>query len=123
MPGRVSELLPENDAIQPVECRDEDELQLRCDGTRDAKEQVVEPPVVEVILDSRAADPANATVDDDQLAMVDVPEPVEVPPSGAACHDGPDRSPQLDRPDDPDVDARCKQPRVKRAAAWSGSDP
>ena len=78
---------------------------------------------MEVILDSRAADPADATVDDDELAMVDVPESVEVPPSGAACHDGPDRSPQLDSPDDPDVDTRCKKPLVERAAASVGIRP
>ena len=83
----------------------------------------MEPPVVEVVLDSRAADPADATVDDDELAMVDVPESVEVPPSGAACHDGPDRGAQLNSPDDPDVDARGKKPLVERAAASVGIRP
>jgi hypothetical protein len=76
----------------------------------------VEPPVEEVVLDSCAADPADATVDDDELAVVDVPESVEVPPSGTAGHDGPDWSPQLDCPYDPDVDAGGKEPLVERAA-------
>ena len=83
----------------------------------------MEPPVVEVILDSRSADPADATVDDDELAMVDAPESVEIPPSGPAGCDGPDRSPQLDRPDDPDVDSRGKKPLVERAATSVGIRP
>ena len=77
----------------------------------------MEPPVVEVVLDPRAADPADTTVDDDELAMVDVPESVEVPPSGAAGRGRLDGSPQLGRSDDPDVDARGKKPVVERAAA------
>jgi len=77
----------------------------------------VEPPVVEVVLDPRAADPADAPVDDDELAMVDVPESVEVPPSGAADRGRLDGSSQLGRSDDPDVDARGKKPVVERAAA------
>ena len=77
----------------------------------------MEPPVVEVVLDPRAADPGDATVDDDDLAMVDVPESVEVPPSAAADRDRLDGSPQLGRSDDPDVDAGCQKPLVEHAAA------
>ena len=57
-------------------------------GPFDAHEQVVERAVLEVILDSCTADPADAAVDDDDLAMVDVPEPAQVPAGLAA---GPER--------------------------------
>jgi len=98
-------------------------LQLRRDGTRDAQEEVVEPPVVEVVLDARATDPAHTTVDDDEFAMVDVPESVEVPPSRAGCRYGLDRGTQLNRADHPDVDARGKKPLVERAAPSVGIRP
>ena len=67
------------DHRQPREARHEDELELRDDGAGDAHEEIVEAAVLEVILDAGAPDPADPAVDDDQLAMVDVPELVKVP--------------------------------------------
>ena len=64
---------------QPREARDEHELELRDDRASDAQKEVVEAAVLEVILDACAADPADPAVDNDDLAMVDVPELVEVP--------------------------------------------
>ena len=58
-------------------------------GPFDADEEVVEAAVVEVILDPGAADPADAAVDDHDLAMVDVPEPAEVPARSPARAEGP----------------------------------
>ena len=115
------EFLPENQHIQPAERRDEDELQLRSDGTRDAHEQVVEPSVVEVILYSRAADPADATVDDEGLAMVDASR---VGRSSTEWGRRPRRgwtgARSCDGPDDPDVDARGEKSLVERAATPVG---
>ena len=72
-----------NDATQPAEAGDEDELQLRDDRSLDADEQVVELAVLEVILDPGASDPADAAVDNHDLAVVDVPQAAEVPAGGA----------------------------------------
>src|SRR4051812_40468579 len=67
------------------EAGEEDELELRDDGTGHAHEEVVEPAVEEVVLDARAPDPADAAVDDEGLAMVDVGERGQVPARRAAC--------------------------------------
>ena len=61
-------------ASEPAEAGEEDELELGDDRAGDADEQIVEAAVLEVVLDAGAADPADAAVDDDELAMVDVPE-------------------------------------------------
>ncbi len=73
-----------NAAAEPAKAGEKHELELRDDGTGDANEQVVEATVLEVVLDSGAADPADPAVDDDDLAMVDVPERAEVPAHGPA---------------------------------------
>jgi hypothetical protein len=46
----------------------------------------VEAAVLEVILDACAADPANSAVENDDLAMIDVPELAEVPLSRRSRH-------------------------------------
>jgi hypothetical protein len=69
----IVELLAANDAAEPAERRDQHELQLRRDGACDAKEHVVEPAVVEMVLYPRAADPPDTTVDDHDLAVLDAP--------------------------------------------------
>ena len=61
-------------AAEPAEAREEDELELRDDRPLDADEEVVEAAVLEMVLDPGAADPADPPVDDDDLAVVDVPE-------------------------------------------------
>jgi hypothetical protein len=71
---------------QPREARHEHKLKLRDDGASQPQEKVVEAAVLEVILDACAADPANSAVDNDDLAMIDVPELVEVPPCGRSRH-------------------------------------
>ena len=76
-------------AAEPAQARDEHELQLRHDRPFDANEQVVKRAVLEVILDSRTADPADPAVDDDDLAMVDMPQPAQVP---AGLPAGPERA-------------------------------
>ena len=80
---------------EPAEAREEDELELRDDRARDAEEQVVEAAVLEVVLDAGAADPADAPVDDHDLAVVDVPERREVPARGSALPERPDRRARL----------------------------
>ena len=72
-------------AAEPAKRGEEDELELRDDGAREPQEHVVEPAVLEVVLDARSADPAGQAVDDDDLAVVDVPELVEVPALLAFC--------------------------------------
>ncbi len=74
---------------EPAKAREEDELELRHQGPGHADEQIVEATVLEVVLDAGAADPANPSVDHDELAMVDVSQRAEVPP----C-----RAPAVDRP-------------------------
>ena len=60
-------------AAEPAKAGNEHELQLCDDWALDTHEQVVELAVLEVILDSGSTDPADPTVDDDGLAVVDVP--------------------------------------------------
>ena len=74
---------------EPEEARDEHELELADDRPFEPHEQVVEPPVLEVVLDPCAADPADAAVDDDDLAVVDVPDGAEVPAVAAPVPSGP----------------------------------
>src|SRR6185312_5492922 len=80
------------------------------------QEEVVEASVLEVVLDARATDPPDASVYHDELAMVDVAEPVEVPARGRAGRDGPHRSAQLNGPDDADIDAAGQEPVVESLA-------
>ncbi len=65
------QLLRRHAAAEPAEAGDEHELELRDDRPGHAHEQVVEAAVGEVVLDPRATDPADAAVDDEQLAVVD----------------------------------------------------
>ena len=58
---------------EPAEAGEEDQLELGDDRPRHAQEEVVEAPVLEVILDARPADPAHAPVDDEDLPVIDVP--------------------------------------------------
>ena len=111
------ELLGVHRAAQPAEAREKDELQLRDDGARDADEHVVKAAVLEVVLDACAADPARAPVDDHDLPMVDVPEPVDVPAARAAAPERPGGRPELRRPHDADLDAVRGEPLVERARA------
>ena len=67
------ELLRRDGAAEPAEAGEEHELQLRDDRAGEPDEQVVEATVGEVVLDPGAADPADAPVDDEQLAVVDAP--------------------------------------------------
>ena len=65
-----------------AEARQERRLRLSHDVSRDAHHHVVEPAVLEVVLDARAARPCDRPVDDVELAMVGaahlVPAPVEL---------------------------------------------
>ena len=79
-----------NLAPKPPKARQEDELKLCNDWPFDAEEQVVEAAVLEVVLDSGAADPADAAVDDRELAMVDMPECAQVPAHRPVAPEWPD---------------------------------
>ena len=79
-----------NDTPEPTKAGEKHELELRDHGTGDANEEVVKPTVLEVVLDSGAADPADPAVDGDDLAMVDMPERAEVPAHGPASPQRPD---------------------------------
>jgi len=57
-------------------------LKLRDNRPSDTKEEVVVATVLEVVLDPRSADPTHTSINDNDLAMVDVPESVEVPLGG-----------------------------------------
>ena len=85
----------------------------------------MEAAVLEVVLDSGAADPADAAVDDEQLAVVDVPEPGQVPTSGAHAAERPDGCARFRRPDDADLDSGSGEPLVElpRAALRVGALP
>ena len=72
-------------ALEPAKAGHEHELQLRHDGAADADEEVVEFAVLEVVLDPGAADPADPSVHDDDLAVVDMPQSTQVPASRAAA--------------------------------------
>jgi hypothetical protein len=84
--GGGVEPLRRDRAAEPAEAGEEDELQLRDHRAREADEQVVEAAVVEVVLDPGAADPGDAAVDDEQLAVVDAPgraHDADVDPAGS----------------------------------------
>ena len=66
-------------SAQPAEAGEEHELELVDDRARDADEQIVEATVLEVVLDARPTDPADPAVDDEHLAVIEVPERVQVP--------------------------------------------
>ena len=95
-----------NLASEPPEAGEEHELQLCDHRAGDAEEQVVEAAVLEVVLDAGAADPADSTVDDHDLAVIDVAEPAQVPAELAVASQQADRGTRLRRSDDADLDAR-----------------
>ena len=90
-------------SAEPAEAREEDELELGDDGAAEPEEEVVEAAVLEVVLDSGAPDPPDATVDDDPFPVVDVREAGEVPAQRAAGSQRSDGSPRLRRADDADL--------------------
>jgi hypothetical protein len=101
-------------AAEPAEAGDEDELQLGDHRPLDVEEQVVEAAVLEVVLDAGAADPADAPVDDQHLAVVDVPDRPKVPPRRVAAAERPERSLELRGAHDADLDACSGQALVER---------
>ena len=110
------QLVDRDRAVQPLEAGDEDELQLGDDRAGDPEEEVVEASVVEVVLDTGAADPPGAAVHDDELPVVEVAEPAEVPgpPSARRRRLGP--RPWAHGPHDADVHAAVQQPPVELTA-------
>ena len=124
--GNSSGTLARRDlAAEPAQAGDEHELQLRDDRAFDADEQVVELAVLEVILDPGAADPADPAVDDHDLAMVDVPQPAQVPAGRSARAERPSRRPRLGRAGHAHLNPRLRQPLVElpRAALGVGALP
>ena len=77
----------------------------------------MEPAVLEVVLDAGAADPTDSTVEDHDLAVIDVAEPAQVPAELAVASQQADRGTRLRRPDDADLDARVREPVVESARA------
>ena len=102
---------------EPPDARKEHELELRDDRPGDAHEQVVKAAVPEVILDAGAAYPSDATVDDRELAVVDVPERAEVPPVHASAAQAPVLRTHLHRAHHPDLHAARHQSLVVGARA------
>jgi hypothetical protein len=109
----VEDYLP----AEPPDAREEDELELRHDRPRDAHEEIVEAPVPEVILDAGATHPSDRTVDDRELAVVDVPERAEVPPRSRLRRRAPALRARLHRAHHPDLHATRHQSLVESACA------
>ena len=105
---------------EPAEAREEDELQLARDRAGDAQKEVVEAAVVEVVVDPGAADPPDPAVDDQVLAVVDVPELFNRPAGGIAGGGGLWGRAQLHRAHHAHLDAACQEPRVEVAALAVG---
>ena len=74
--GRIGEVFGQRAVGKPPselrEAAQEGRLQLADERPGDAHEQVVEAAIFEVVLDAGTAHPADASVDDIQLAVVDV---------------------------------------------------
>ncbi len=98
---------------KPTEAGEEDQLQLSDHRTSDPHEQVVEATVLEVVFDPGSADPADSSVDDDELAMVDVPQATQVPASRAVGSERAELCSGLRRSDDADIDTRSNEPVVE----------
>ena len=113
-------LLRRDLAAEPAEARDEDELQLRHDRPFDANEQVVKGAVLEVILDPGAPDPADPAIDDDDLAMVDMPQPAQVPAGLATGTERAMRHPRLRGAGHAHLNPRLDQRLVELAGATLG---
>ena len=77
----------------------------------------MEAAVLEVVLDAGSADPADSTVDDHNLAVIDVAEPAQIPADCAVASERPERRTRLHRSDDADLDARLREPLVERTRA------
>ena len=107
-------------SAQPAEGREEDELQLRDHRAGQPHEEVVEAAVVEVVLDPGTADPADAPVDDDELAMVDVAElahaPARGPPAAAGCDRARSRVARTTRTSTPPASRRLVELAARRRA-------
>ena len=111
------ELSPVDLAAEPAKTRQEDELELRHHRAFDTDKDVVEAAVLEVVLDACAPDPADMTVHDHELAMVDVPEPAQVPVGLAAVRQQSGRHARLGRAHDADFDPRGREAVVERLRA------
>jgi hypothetical protein len=111
------EVRPVDLAPKPAEARQEDQLKLRHHGAFDAEKEIVEAAVLEMVLDACAADPADPTVHDHELAMVDVPEPAQVPTGRAVVRQrsGGDARPR--RAHDANLDPRGCEAVVERLRA------
>ena len=96
-----------------AEARQERRLRLADDVAGDAHHHVVEPAVVEVILDAGSARPGHAPVDDVQLAMVGAPQLAQAPRRAT----GGEQADPVGREDvvDDDLRTRCREPREHRA--------
>ena len=80
----------------------------------------MEAAVLEMILDARSPDPADPTVDDHELAMVDVPEPSEVPLGRAAGRQRPGGDAKLGRAHHDHLDPRSGEAVVEGLRAPLG---
>ena len=103
------ELCVRHGPAEPAKAGEEHELELVDDGPRDAQEQIVEATVLEVILDARPADPTDAAIDDQQLAVIEVSERVQGPAHRLPCVDRARLRAQLGGPHDAHCDASGRQ--------------
>src|SRR6185503_19598586 len=102
------------------ESRQEDELELLHDGPGHAEEQVVETAVREVVFDPGAADPPDPSIDDDDLAVVDVTQRSQIPVPAASRAEHASLRPRLRRAHHADLRARLCQALVEAARAALG---
>jgi hypothetical protein len=107
-------------ASQPVEADEKDELELGDDRAGDAYEEVEEASVLEMVLDPGAAHPANAAVNDGNLAMVDMAERGEVPARRASATKRSNGRTELCGAHDADLDICRREPVVEDARATLG---
>jgi hypothetical protein len=107
-------------AAEESKTRGEYETELSDHRALDADEQVVEPPVLEVILDACPSDPSDPTVDDNRLAVVDVAEGADVPAHRRRGTQRPCACPRLRGSCDDDLDPHRDERGVKVARRVEG---
>ena len=107
-------------AAEPAKAAEEDELELLHDGPGHAEEQVVEATVREVVFDPGAADPPDSSVDDHDLAVIDVTQRSQVPVHAAPGAEHAALRPRLRRAHHADLRARPRQALVEDARTAFG---
>src|SRR4029450_3244733 len=98
------EVLRWDRAAEPPEAGEEHELELPDHWAGGPREGLGEAPPPEISPDAAPANPAEPAIDDDELAVIDVPEAGQVPAGRAVAAERPNRYPGLRRADDAHID-------------------